>query len=108
MIDNIELVQEINTTLAIELPEKISFETLHSELANHINQLIKNNFERLVALLYKIDVSEDKLKLNLLDNPTKDAGDVIATLIIHRLQQKADFKKQFNKKPSAADNEEKW
>jgi hypothetical protein len=108
MIDNNELIQEINTTLAIELPEKISFETLHSELANHINQLIKNNFESLVALLYKIDVSEEKLKLKVLDNPATDAGNVIATLIIERLQQKADFKKQFTQKPSAADNEEKW
>jgi len=108
MIENNELIKDINTTLAIALPEKISFEKMHSELATHINQLIKNNFERLVALLYKIDINEDKLKLHLLDNPTEDAGNVIASLIIERLQQKAAYKKQFSNKPSAADNEEKW
>ena len=108
MIENNELVQDINTTLAIELPEKISLEDLQNKLSAHINQLIKNNFETLVALLYKIDIDEEKLKFHLIDNPNEDAGNVIASLIIERLQQKAVFKKQFPNKSSSADNEEKW
>ncbi|MGG9964350.1 hypothetical protein [Ferruginibacter sp. SUN106] len=108
MIENTALIQDINSTLAIALPDKISFEELQRQLANHINQLIKNNFESLVALLYKIDVDENKLKLHLIDNPNDDAGNVIALLITERLQQKAVFKKQFSDKPSATDNEEKW
>lgn len=106
--DNNNLIVELNNTLAIELPEKISFEDMHSKLAAHINQLIKDNFEDLVRLLYKIDINEDKLKLQLVHNPTENAGNMIATLIIERLQQKAAFKKQFSKKPSSSDNEEKW
>jgi len=106
-VENTALIQDINSTLAIALPDKISFEELQRQLANHINQLIKNNFESLVALLYKIDVDENKLKLHLIDNPNDDAGNVIALLIIERLQQKAAFKKQFANKPSSADNEEK-
>lgn len=108
MIENTALIQDINTTLAITLPEKLLFAELQGRLADHINQLIKENFESLVALLYKIDVDEDKLKLHLIDNPNEDAGKVIAQLIIERLQQKAAFKKQSANKPSAADNEEKW
>jgi hypothetical protein len=108
MIENTALIQDINSTLAIALPEKISFEELQRQLANHINQLIKDNFESLVALLYKIDVDENKLKLHLIDNPSDDAGKVIAQLIIERLQQKAIFKRQFSDKPSSPDNEEKW
>jgi hypothetical protein len=62
-----------------------------------------------VALLYKIDVNEDKLKLHfLIDNPNDDAGNVIAALIIERFQQKANAKKQFTPKSTADDNEEKW
>jgi len=108
MADNNELVKDINNTLALSLPEKISFETMHAELAAHINHLIKSNFESLVSLLYKIDVDESKLKFHLLDNPNEDAGNVIASLIIERMQQKAVFKKQFANKPSATGNEEKW
>ena len=106
--DNNDLIIELNNTLAMELPEKISLQELRGKLAAHINQLIKNNFENLVTLLYKIDINEDKLKLQLAHNPSEDAGNTIATLIIERLQQKAVFKKQFSKKPSSSDNEEKW
>ncbi len=106
--ENNDLIIELNNTLAMELPEKISLEDMHSKLAVHINQLIKDNFEALVTLLYKIDIDEGKLKLQLAHNPTENAGNMIATLIMERLQQKAAFKKQFSKKPSSSDNEEKW
>jgi hypothetical protein len=103
-----DLVTAINHSLALQLPEDIALEELYNKLSAHINALIKNNFEVLVALLYKIDVNEDKLKLHLIDNPNEDAGNVIAALIIERFQQKASAKKQFTPKPPADDNEEKW
>lgn len=107
-MENIALIQNINKDLAIELPEKITFEELHSKLSGHINHLIKNNFEALVALLYKIDVSEDKLKALLRNNPNEDAGNTIAKLIIERQQQKIIFKARFSNKSSGNSNEEKW
>lgn len=103
-----DFLQELNSITALELPEQLSFENLQLLLAAHINQLIKNNFEQLISLLYKIDVSEKKLKQQLTSHPDEDAGQLIATLIIERLQQKIEFKKQFRQKPSATDNEEKW
>jgi hypothetical protein len=108
MIDNNELVKDINQALELALPEKISFEALHMQLAAHINRLINNNFESLVSLLYKIDVDESKLKFHLPNNPNEDAGNIIASLIIERMQQKAEFKKQFTNDSSADSNEEKW
>ena len=105
---NPNLIAELNHSMAIALPEKISFEEVQHKLSAHINELIKNNFESLVTLLYKIDINEDKLKYLLKDHPGEDAGNVIASLIIERLQQKAIFKKQFINKPSSDDNEEKW
>lgn len=105
---NTDVIVELNNSLAMELPEKISFEDVHYKLSAHINELIKNNFDNLVTLLYKIDVDEEKLKYHLLDHPNEDAGKVIASLIIERLSQKAIFRKQFINKPSSSDNEEKW
>ena len=105
---NVKLVTALNHSFALQLPEHISSEELHNKLADHINDLIKNNFEALVALLYKIDINEDKLKLHLIDNPNEDAGKVIAVLIIERLLQKEKAKKQFTPKAPADDNEEKW
>jgi hypothetical protein len=107
-MDNINLVTELNHSLALQLPDHIALEALQEKLAEYVNTLIKNNFETLVALLYKIDVNEDKLKLHLIDNPNDDAGTVIAALIIERFQQKANAKEQFTPKSTADDNEEKW
>ena len=107
-MENTELIQNINNTLAIKLSDKISFQELHRQLSAYINHLIKNNFEALVALLYKIDVNEDKLKHFLIDDPNDDAGNIIALLIIERQQQKLAFKNQFTNKNPAASNEEKW
>lgn len=107
-MNNPELIQTINTDLSLALPEKISFDEMQHELSAYINQLIKTDFEKLVAILYRIDVNEEKLKFFLIDNPNEDAGKVIADLVIERLQQKINLRKQFSGKSLTDDDEEKW
>ncbi len=102
------LVAQINKELALELPEKISAEELHSQLAVYINQLIQNHFEQLVSLLYRIDVNEIKIKALLQNEPGKNAGDLIAGLIIERQLQKIKTREQFRKQDSAAAEEDSW
>jgi hypothetical protein len=102
------VIQTINTDLAIALPDKMGTEELTTALAAYINQLIQTDFQKLVALLYRIDVHEEKLKHLLIDHPEEDAGKIIATLIIERTQQKIKFKKQFSDKSFTDDDEEKW
>jgi hypothetical protein len=65
------------------------------ELAAEINHLIVHNFAALVQILYRLDVSETKLKSVLAENPQDDAGLLIATLIIERLKKREEMKKQF-------------
>ncbi len=67
---------------------------LEEQLAAQINYLIEKDFNRLLNLLYRIDVSEDKIKKALLDN-TDPAGQVIAQLIIERQLQKIASRKRF-------------
>ena len=90
-----EIIQAINTDLAIALPVQLDEAELMGQLSAYINHLINNDFEKLVALLYRIDVHEEKLKHFLIDHPNEDAGTIIATLIIERTQQKINFRKQF-------------
>jgi hypothetical protein len=71
-------------------------DSLIQQLADYINQLILVNFERLVQLLYRIDVSEAKVKYLLKENPDEDAGRIIALLIIERQVQKIKFKKEMS------------
>ena len=82
-------------------------ELIIQQLADYINQLILVNFERLVQLLYRIDVSEAKLKYLLKENPSEDAGRIIALLIIERQVQKIKFKKEMSENDSDDGGEER-
>ena len=77
------------------------------QLAEFINGLIDKDFSRLVQLLYRLDVSEDKLKTVLLEHPTGDAGDMIANLIIERIAQREQAKEMF-KNDAPIPDDEKW
>src|ERR1035437_9620417 len=83
-----ELIQIINKQIDTNLTEDISRNELQQKLIVFINDLIQNNFQRLVAILYKVDVDENKLKRILKEDAGKDAADIIARLIIEREIQK--------------------
>jgi hypothetical protein len=72
-----------------------------------INELIKNDFSRLVQILYRIDVSEAKLKNILSANPSEDAGKLIAQVIIERLAATKKARESFNTTPKIDDTEER-
>jgi hypothetical protein len=108
MAENNELVLQINKELAIDLPEKISLEDLQNKLAVHINDLIQYHFEQLVSFLYRIDVSEAKIKSLLQQQPNEDAAKIIAALIIERQLQKIKTRQQFSRRDSNFNEEEKW
>lgn len=107
-MENVELIQLLNNELAIEISGKLSYAELHSQLASYINRLIKNDFDKLIAYLYRIDVSEEKLKNLLQQNPREDAGNIIATLIIERQVQKIKSREHFSKRDHDVDEAEKW
>lgn len=107
-MDNKELIRSINKDFAIDLVENIPYSELHSELAEYLNSLIKNDFDKLIFYLYRIDVNEQKLKDLLQQNPSEDAGNIIATLIIERQLQKIKTRQQFSRGDKDVDDEEKW
>lgn len=106
-MNNSELVQSINNDLALQLPVVIENEQVQEQVAAVINNLINTNFERLISLLYRIDISEAKLKSLLHNNPDKNTGDIIAALIIERQLQKIKFRQQSSRNNNIPE-EEKW
>ncbi|MBS1742670.1 MAG: hypothetical protein JST81_06490 [Bacteroidetes bacterium] len=80
---------------------------LRKELSVCINELILNNFDELIRLLYRIDVSEQKLKQMLKDHIEANAGDVIADLIIERQISKIKTRREFRRDENISE-EEKW
>jgi hypothetical protein len=91
--------------LTIQALEKLTPE----DLAITINELIKNDFSKLVQLLYRIDVSEAKLKYILQTHTNEDAGKLIAAVVIERLAATKKAREMFStpKEDDSIDNEEK-
>ena len=93
-----ELIQIINKQIDTDFAEGILMQALQEKLIVFINDLIQNNFQRLVAILYKVDVDENKLKRILKEDAGTDAGEIIAGLIIEREIQKIETRKKFGSK----------
>ena len=98
------LEKTIHSNESLLLPEDL----LLDELSKEINELILQNFERLINLLYRIDVSELKLKQLLKEHPQEDAGRIIGQLIIERQKQKIKLRAEFSVDDSVISEEERW
>jgi|SRR5690242_2373792 hypothetical protein len=83
-----------------------SVEEVRKKLIPLINDLINHDFNALLQLLYRIDVSEKKLKLLLKENQHHDAASIIADEIIMRQLQKLKTRSQYN--PDSKHDENKW
>lgn len=84
-----------------------SAEALEQELARRINFLIQADFHRLLAILYRLDISESKLRQTLDENQGRDAGELIAALIMEREWQKLHSRRKFSSSRDIPDDE-KW
>lgn len=83
-------------------------ERLFRELADYLNGLALHDFEKLVQLLYRVDVSEMKLRKMLQDKTGSDVGELIAALMIERQIQKIRSRKDSGSNFTEESGEEKW
>jgi hypothetical protein len=97
-----------------DLTDQLSYTraSLEEALAVIINNWLQHDFEKLVFVLYRVDISEVKLKQILRENAGTDAGWLIARMIIERETEKIKTRETFEKNrkegSAAADEEEKW
>ena len=84
-----------NKDFNLEIPssEVSSAEDFNHILTRLIRHLLDNDFERLINGLYRIDVSEEKVKLAMAT--TDDVAEQIALLIIEREMQKVTTREKY-------------
>ena len=104
--ENIPLVQQ-ELSSDFNLTVTNNKQQLIDELAPGINQLIQTDFARLINMLYRIDISEQTLKETLEQQADKDAGVLIAGLIIERQLKKLKMRAQFKPQQNIPDDD-KW
>ena len=81
---------------------------LEQQLQAAVNYLILHDFEKLVQLLYTIDVDEKRLKILLQQQQGEDAAALISRMLINRQLQKAEWRRQHSQRNDMDDSEEKW
>lgn len=83
----------------LTITEQASTEAIRQQLADYLESLAQTNFTKLIALLYRIDVSETKARQALARrDECESAGSVLADLIIERLLEKLAFRARYKAK----------
>ena len=102
-----ESIRSVATQLEVTLKGN-DFVANKKILAERVNELILNDFQKLISILYRLDVSEEKLKQLLKETLPTDAGIIITDLIIERQIQKIKSRQQFSRPHNDIDENEKW
>ncbi|NTS40633.1 hypothetical protein HRG84_06915 [Flavisolibacter sp. BT320] len=96
------LVQAWDPQLGLE--EK---ESIRKRLAVYLNNLLLHDFAALVQVLYRVDVPEATVKKTLQQNPGVDAGELLAGLLLARMEEKKKTLQRFRTPPPPSE-EERW
>lgn len=81
-----EVVELTSRDLGLAIPVQQNFDEFINELSRAIQYLIDTDFEKLMHILYRIDVNENKVKQAF--GLEKDVAKEIALLVIEREKQK--------------------
>jgi hypothetical protein len=106
-MNEVQILNEVSNELGVVLNEK-DFSFNKQVLAEKINELVNTDFQKLISILYRMDISETKLKQLLQDNPGTNAGIIIAELMIERQAEKIKSRQQYSKRDENISDDEKW
>lgn len=101
-----ELINQLALSLEI-IPGKDAA-AIKKQVADKLNEWIEKDFQKLISVLYRMDISEPKLRLLLQNNPGTDAGMLIAELMIERQAEKIKSRQLYRKRDNDIDETEKW
>jgi hypothetical protein len=73
-----------------------AYTQLYNQILPHISKLLKDKYEKLFSLLYRIDISEKQLKAEQEQNKELPFEQIITGLIIKRCLQKVVLRKLYS------------
>jgi hypothetical protein len=80
----------------------------YHQLKAVVNDLINHDFDALLQLLYRVDVSEPKLRTMLQQLPGNDAAEIITNLLVERHLQKIKSRRENQQRDESISDEERW
>ncbi|MBS1605050.1 MAG: hypothetical protein JST42_20475 [Bacteroidetes bacterium] len=105
--DRSVLIRDLNRSYGWELADSLTQEQLEDLLADRLNEWIRSDFNRLVQFLYRIDISEARLRVLLDENTEQDTGHLLARLVLERQWHKIKTRRQWKPDDTISD-EERW
>lgn len=105
---NPNIINSLNAEWEIAVPDQVTEEDLLALLSMRINELIRTDMQRLISILYRIDVDEKKIRNMLREHKGTDAGLIIAHLVLERQKQKIKTREMFNSRVDDISDEERW
>ena len=98
---NIQLVKDFEMSDVLDYLEPITafdYESIHQHITKALKKVDNKDFSKYQHLLYRIDISEKTVELELKSKPDSERYAILADLIIKRILQKVILKIQFSKK----------
>lgn len=102
--------EEIFSGVAQDIEIMVKDDTIPGRqlLVDRVNDLLQRDFNKLIAILYRVDVNENKLRAMLEENEDREAAEIITDLLIERQVQKIKSREAFKQKEKDISEEEKW
>ncbi|MDF1671959.1 MAG: hypothetical protein P1U41_00505 [Vicingaceae bacterium] len=77
-------------------PELSAYQELYQEILPLIDEMLNDDYIKLMGMLYRIDIDEEFLNRKLKETPNADTDEVITDLIIKRELQKVIIKQLYS------------
>lgn len=100
MVKNVSLVFDMESF-------DIRLEEFQIKLRERVAELLQKDFARLINILYRLDVNEEKLKSEIYNQHASDAAELISKLIIERQLEKLQTRWQQRSNENIPDAD-KW
>lgn len=88
--------QRLQTIFEVDQLPASNLETLRYKLSRVVLHLLNNDFQKLLQILYRIDVDENAVKEAMIADDTELIAERIAKLILKRELQKAELRQRYS------------
>ncbi len=93
-----EVYSIISSNFDLAAGNVLSFEEIHRVLTERIHELLEKNVEKLIFILYRIDVGQKRTD-EIFNNPSKEEiASLLATAVIERQLEKVKTRRKYSSK----------
>ena len=102
-----ELLESVARTLEITV-KTTGAEELRNNIIQQIRELIVTDMQKLIAILYRLDIDEKKLVTLLQEAGDADSAVLITDLILEREARKIKSRRDYGQRDNDISEVEKW